>query len=158
MKKYFFAIMAICAVVFCGCSKDDDEAGGSLVIDGVNLVGTWTLQYEDNGLKPGYIEELVVFTEKDFRGYYISDETLGRFRDEDKPWNEWGFTYSNGYLYGCTMRDFEPDGPTLSITLKGGKLYVAGIDMRVQVINEDKMTWYGPFDDKAILQRVKGFK
>ena len=163
MKKYLYILLTICAVVFCGCSKDDDEKGGSLVIDGVNLVGTWAVEDPDEYIKPGYVDELVVFTEKDVKGYYISDDALDRFRDEGKPWNEWGFTYSNGYLYGCTMRDFDPEGPAMEIHVDGGKLYAAGFDLRVKVINEDKLTYHYVFSDReddnpVTLLRVKGFK
>lgn len=156
MKKYFFAIMAICAVVFCGCSKDDDENGGSLKVDGVNIVGTWADSATYHDLDEGLFDQIIVITEKTLREYSISEKKYEEWRDAGVPSRKRGFELKDGYLYGCSMNDFELD-TELELYVKDGKLYVAGV----------AWPYYLKFTNDAIIDiedqyvefyRVKGFK
>lgn len=89
MKRYFALTAALCAILFCGCSKDDED--GSLVIDGVNIVGTWALigdiwDVKDNPdeiltmwQEGGKIEDLIVVTaNKTLRSYTPTEQWYGQ--------------------------------------------------------------------------------
>ena len=159
MKKYFLALCTICALAFCGCSKDDDENGGSLKVDGVNIVGTWADTDTYNVLDDGLVDQIIVITEKSFREYYISDKKYDEWRDAGVPSRKRGFEFKDGYLYGCSMNDFELE-TELELYVKDGKLYLAGIawPYYLKFTNDAIIDIDDPNDQFVQYNRVKGFK
>ena len=150
MKKIILMMMALCAVAFVGCDKNDENGGGSLMINGVNFVGTWA-KIEDhydwmNDRKwqdGGRVNNIIVVT---------SDGYLNSYGSYDYD----GYVFSDGYLYGCTMNDFEKDGGT-KISVEKGGVYIVGILVDLEFEGNDIVTWYeGPYFGKY--KRVKGFK
>ena len=152
MKKIILMMMALCAMTFVGCSKEEGNGGGSLVVDGVNLVGMWT---DDNGPGEGLCDYLMVFKDLSFQAYYISDANWDNW-DSGSPH---GYTFKDGYLYGCTMADFEPDEDEhYTAEVIDGKLIIAGIMHNIKVINNDTIIFYYPDGDSEKWMRIKGFK
>ena len=145
MKKIILMMMALCAVAFVGCSKDDGNGDGSLVVDGVNLVGLW-VELDEDYMNTGLGEWLIEFTNSTYQEYYG------------------GYTFKDGYFYGCTMDDLEPDEVEYySAEVVNGKLRVAGIVHNIKVIDKDNIEYdYYSFHDEDIkytrYQRVKGVK
>lgn len=143
MKKIILMMMALCAVAFVGCDKNDENGGGSLVVNGVNLVGKWALiDDEDDDYS-----DIIVFTASSYQEY----ESDSRF------------TFKDGYFYGCTFADFEYYG-TWSAQVSGDRIVIAGHDAgKIQVIDKDNILWIDDWWDEDRVdiekyQRVKGFK
>ena len=160
MKKYLFLLLAICAVAFCGCSKDDDGGvDGTLMIDGVNIVGIWADTDKYYHIEDGLVDVIVVITETTFGQYRISSKKYEEWRNAGIPSEKRGFEFKDGYLYGCSMKDFEVDYEA-QLSVKNGKLYIGGF----QVISEWKFTKDAiidiedPKDQFVQYNRVKGFK
>ena len=168
MKQYFM-VAALFAVMLLGsCSKEDGE--GDLVINGVNVSGTWavigdvwddSLYYDDNdevcctwqeGQK---VDELIVFTPTTIRMYSPTEQWYDKWYDEGT--RDYGFTFSNGYMQGCSMSDFEEDGE-VQFTVKDGRLYASGVHIDLRFEGNDIVTWYDEGDAYQRYKRVKGFK
>ncbi len=168
--KRCFMFAALCAAILLGsCSKD--EGDGDLVINGVNVAGTWalvgsvwdnSLYYDDNdevcctwqeGQK---VEDLIVFTPTTIRSYSPTEEWYDKWYDEGISFNT-GFVFSNGYIQGCSMSDFEEDGEN-KFTVENGRLYVSGVHIDLKFEGNDIVTWYDEGDAYQRYKRVKGFK
>ena len=150
-------MMALCAVAFVGCSKDDGNGDGSLVVDGVNLVGLW-VELDEDYMNTGLGEWLIEFTNSTYQEYYVSDANCDQWEAAGIPYSQWGFKFKDGYFYGCTIDDFEPDEEEYySAEVVNGKLRVAGIVHNIKVIDKDNIE-YDYLDGYARFQRVKGFK
>ena len=97
---------ALCAAMLLGsCSKE--EGDGDLVINGVNVAGTWaligsvwdnSLYYDDNdevcctwqeGQK---VEDLIVFTPTTIRSYSPTEEWYDKWYDE-------GISFNTGFVF-----------------------------------------------------------
>lgn len=162
-------VAALFAVMLLGsCSKEDGE--GDLVINGVNVSGTWavigdvwddSLYYDDNdevcctwqeGQK---VDELIVFTPTTIRMYSPTEQWYDKWYDEGT--RDYGFTFSNGYMQGCSMSDFEEDGE-VQFTVKDGRLYASGVHIDLRFEGNDIVTWYDEGDAYQRYKRVKGFK
>lgn len=140
MKKIILSLMTLCTVAFIGCSKDDDGGNGSLVVNGVNLVGFWVNIDDYYYLETGIGHQLIRFTESTYQEYYGKSQ------------------FKDGYFYGCTMDDLEPDKYELySAEVVNGKLRVAGIVHNIRVIDNDTIE-YDYITGYERYQRVKGFK
>lgn len=167
--KQCFIVAALCAAMLLGsCSKEDGE--GDLVINGVNVSGTWavigdvwddSLYYDDNdevcctwqeGQK---VDELIVFTPTTIRMYSPTEQWYDKWYDEGT--RDYGFTFSNGYMQGCSMSDFEEDGE-VQFTVKHGRLYASGVHIDLRFEGNDIVTWYDEGDAYQRYKRVKGFK
>ena len=167
MKRYFTLAMTLCVILFCGCSKDDD--GGSLVIDGVNVVGTWAqigdiwdVKDDPNEIltmwqEGGKIEDLIIVTaNKTLRSYSPTEQWYEKWYEGDYPW-ECGFVFSNGYLQDCSMSDFEEDGE-VKFSVENGRVYASGVHLDLRFERNDIVTWYDDGDPTQRYKRVKGFK
>ena len=143
MRKIILMMMALCAMTFVGCSKEEGNGGGSLVVDGVNLVGKWADITDDDD----YYSDIIVFTANSYQEY----ESDSRF------------TFKDGYFYGCTFADFEHYG-TWSAQVSGDRIIIAGHDAgKIKVIDNDNILWIEEdwYDEDVYIekyQRVKGFK
>ena len=154
MKKILLMMVALCAVAFVSCDKDDENGGGSLKVNGVNLVGLW-VKIDDDYLETGLGSWLIKFTNSTYQEYCVSDANCEKWKNAGIPFSQWGFTFKDGYFYGCTMADFEPDEVEhYTAEVVNGKLRVAGIVLNIKVIDKDNIE----FDGSRRYQRVKGFK
>lgn len=161
---------AICAAMLLGsCSKDEGE--GDLVINGVNVSGTWaligsvwdnSLYYDDNDevcckwQEGQRVEDLIVFTPTTIRSYSPTEEWYDKWYDEGIYLN-YGFVFSNGYIQDCSMSDFEEDGEN-KFTVENGRLYVSGVHIDLRFEGNDIVTWYDEGVAYERYKRVKGFK
>lgn len=162
-------VAALFAVMLLGsCSKEDGE--GDLVINGVNVSGTWavigdvwddSLYYDDNdevcctwqeGQK---VDELIVFTPTTIRMYSPTEQWYDKWYDEGT--RDYGFTFSDGYMQGCSMSDFEEDDE-VQFTVENGRLYASGIHIDLRFEGNDIVTWYDEGVAYERYKRVKGFK
>lgn len=153
MKK-LFALLCIGASLFVGCSDGDDN-GGSLTIGGVNLVGTWAITEDWYG-KNERIEEVVIIKNSSIHWYEPNESWYDKwYEDYSTPL---GFIFSNGYLQGCSMSDFEETGEA-KCYISDGRLYIASIYNPVTIVNEDKFFFWDE-DNGAygVYERIKGFK
>lgn len=167
--KQCFMFAALFAVMLLGsCSKDEGE--GDLVINGVNVSGTWavigdvwddSLYYDDNdevcctwqeGQK---VDELIVFTPTTIRMYSPTEQWYDKWYDEGT--RDYGFTFSDGYMQGCSMSDFEEDDE-VQFTVENGRLYASGIHIDLRFEGNDIVTWYDEDVAYQRYKRVKGFK
>ena len=168
--KQCFMFAAICAAMLLGsCSKDEGE--GDLVINGVNVSGTWaligsvwdnSLYYDDNDevcckwQEGQRVEDLIVFTPTTIRSYSPTEEWYDKWYDEGIYLN-YGFVFSNGYIQDCSMSDFEEDGEN-KFTVENGRLYVSGVHIDLRFEGNDIVTWYDEGVAYERYKRVKGFK
>ena len=172
MKKAFFTFMAICAIVFCGCEKDENGGGnGSIIIDGVKLVGTWActadyfllywpegpfddnesayksfIKWADASWKDGdMIDYLLVINDDYSMEYYYAPND--------------GFVFKGGYLYNCSFNDFKTDHK-IKFKIENGKLYISDVLRGFKAINNDTIIIdETPWDPSPYrYQRVKGYK
>ena len=153
MKKVFFAVVALCAVLFCGCEKEDNGGDkGSLVVDGVNLAGDWVTL--DNGESEGITNCFYRFAPGAIYEYLATQEWYDKWIDER------GFKFKDGYFYGCTMEDFEvpEDEGIWSLSVTNGQLFIYGLGASVKVINKDTVIISHFWCDTSTFYRVKGFK
>lgn len=168
--KQCLMFAAICAaMLLSSCSKDEGE--GDLVINGVNVSGTWavigdvwddSLYYDDNdevcctwqeGQK---VDELIVFTPTTIRIYGPTDEWYDKWYDEGIYLN-YGFVFSDGYMQGCSMSDFMEEDE-VQFTVENGRLYASGIHIDLRFEGNDIVTWYDEGVAYQRYKRVKGFK
>ena len=163
MKKILLMMMALCAVAFVGCDKDDENGGGSLVVEGVNLVGMWVDMDDvesDRHSEVGMTDGMIVFTANTYAEYMVSEANLEKWDEAGIPDTQWGFKFKDGYFYGCTKDDFEPlEFEQARAEVIDGKLYIAGIAPDIKIFDKDNIGFgYWDRDGYTKYQRVKGFK
>lgn len=149
MKRYFLWAVLCCAALCCGCSDDDEENTAG------NLEGEWavvaTTDLVDGPIQNERIDQVVVVTNNTFT-FYLAKE-------RDWP-EEYGYKFLNGYLYDCTMSDFEKQ-VSFSYEMSGGKLYVMGMEVGMKIENDNRVSiaidMSSP-DDFMVLERVNGWK
>lgn len=168
--KQCLVFAVLCAAILLGsCSKEDSD--GNLVISGINVAGTWaligdvwdsSLYYDDNdelhctwqeGQK---VEDLIVFTSNTIRMYSPTERWYDTWYDEEIYFN-CGFVFSDGYMQGCSMADFEEDDE-VKFSIERGRLYASGVHIDLRFEGNDIVTWYDEGSAYQRYKRVKGFK
>ena len=101
------------------------------------------------------VDELIVFTPTTIRIYGPTDEWYDKWYDEGT--RDYGFTFSDGYMQGCSMSDFMEEDE-VQFTVENGRLYASGIHIDLRFEGNDIVTWYDEGDAYQRYKRVKGFK
>ncbi len=159
MKYLFKHVATVVAVVLLGlavsaCGSDDGDEpaeGGSAKLSMSQLKGKWvvvTQDYEEGWDSLDYssededVDEIREFTSNNVCKQYLADD--------------WGFTLKGGYLYGCSMRDFESCN-SFAYSVQNGQMFLAGfactpikISKNVMLIREGQ--------DLTLYKRLRGFK
>lgn len=104
MKRLLFAVMAIAAVVFTGCSKDDE---GGFDYDKNQVYGTWRVTHVDLG--EGYVDVVGTIYEDVFDPTYITFNSNGTFS-------------THGY-FGAASGTYTMKGKTITTYLDGEELF-----------------------------------
>lgn len=125
MKKVFFAVAALCAVLFCSCEKGENGGKGSIMFDGVNIVGTWACTASEDGWSK-----------------WLDKEEIGGFHDTESAYASfigWANTYCKDggkvdYLLVITddysMIGYAPTGEWFNKWYQGSWPYETGFTFK----------------------------
>ena len=149
--KNLLAIILLAALAFTGCGKNDDgESGGNGGSAKGNLVGLW--------LATDYISagETYVQQSDEYYDYAIEFISDGLYNFYDV--SETKFSFSNGYIYGCTKSNFDKIY-TAKYNVENGVLFTAGVSQgKIVFKSNDKFYLTDDDGDTDVYSRVKGFK
>ena len=138
MKKLYWFISIICLLCAAGCQKEDESG---VIVDGVNIAGTWVLTEEPNDIT--WYWEIT----RDHIAYYEVDGD-----SYDTPYFSKGYVYNNGNSWRERM--------CVKYELDGRDIYVS--DMRMvsikKVYNKNKVRIESSVLKDGICERVYGFK
>lgn len=145
MKRFLLLCVALVALVFVGCTKDD--AGHK--VDGKSIEGRWVCVAEkyDGDYYEFYDQVDTIFDIKGDTGteYYHPYDC---------------FLFEDGYIYGTSFEEFESD-PMLVMSIKGDYVSILGIPCGKLSFQGDRLRFESTFtEEESILyfERLKGFR
>ena len=144
MKRFLLLCVALVALVFVGCNKENGPK-----VDGTNINGMWVLVAEEyDGDYDSFYDEVdtILVIEGDTATEYYHPDDYFSFRD--------------GYIYGTTFEEFETDYD-LSYGITGDYLTMYGIPFCKIDVKNGRLVLTITFDDEGGIvywERVKGFK
>ena len=158
MKRLLYILTAIIALLT-GCSDSGVEGiegnFDKTLLDGKDISGVWVAIYDDWEVGCDWIDlDYVVWRLAIFDG-----ETMKSLETSGK-----NYGFKDGYLYDCSLGDFDDHTELSTINFIGEKVYIdgkyAGI-MELQDNNTIRFAeYYNDYDyvDTVTLKKLKGFK
>lgn len=147
MKRILLFCITLCALSLYGCDDSFTNNGGGNST-GLGISGQWAVinNVEAIAQEHDYITEVLQF-ERDVMTTYHAKDGIG-------------YMLKDGYLYGCTINDFEYDKEEqLIFSVRGRSIYVSGVWKYDYAVTFDTLKLKD--GDGNILyncKRIKGFK